>query len=65
MCRKLGKRVIVICGVNTVKPAELCQVFGDITVIDFTSRFGAIASKTETTECLRKVCETEIYDLIK
>lgn len=61
MCRKLGKPVVVVCGVNAISQDDA----SDITVIDFTSRFGLTASKSEAAECLRKVCETEIYDLIR
>lgn len=45
ICKQHGKPVVVVCGINRIQDDQLCQAFGDIKVIDFTSRFGLTASR--------------------
>ena len=64
ICRQHTKPVVVLCGVNRIKDEQLCDAFGEIKVIDFTSRFGQKASMQATTECLKRVTQTDIMQLI-
>ena len=48
-----------------MKPEALKNAgFADIKVIDFVSRFGLETAKTDAAECLRRICEDEIFECI-
>lgn len=69
MCLKHQKRVIIVCGINTVSAECMEAKFTEeerrlITVLDLTSRYGQAASMEQTKDCLAKMCLSDIKSVL-